>query len=101
MYLYRKLRSGSVKSSALNGTGQTYAETWEIAARALCTYPSTRKTYKTPTAAAITRDSLPRVLAAIYGEINGRKNEKADHQFFQQTSTCHVSPYYIFFNACN
>lgn len=30
--VYRKLRSGSVKSSALNGTGQTYAETWEIAA---------------------------------------------------------------------
>jgi len=39
--VYRKLRSGSVKSSALNGTGQTYAETWEIAARALCTYSST------------------------------------------------------------
>lgn len=46
--VYRKLRSGSVKSSALNGTGQTYAKTWEIAARALYTYPSGRKTYKTP-----------------------------------------------------
>lgn len=29
--VYRKLRGGSVKSSAANGKGQTYAETWEIA----------------------------------------------------------------------
>lgn len=27
--VYRKPRGGSVKSSALNGTGQTYAETYE------------------------------------------------------------------------
>jgi len=31
--VYRKLRGGSVKSSLLNGTGRSYAETWEIAGR--------------------------------------------------------------------
>lgn len=77
--VYRKLRSGSVKSSALNGTGQTYAETWEIAARALCTYSSTRKTYKTLMATAVTRDSLLLVcLLVIYGKINRKKQKRED-----------------------
>lgn len=81
--VYRKLRSGSVKSSALNGTGQTYAETSEnrvgTMRYALFMYftQAKRKTYKTAATttttamAAITRDSICRipcirVLTVIY-----------------------------------
>lgn len=82
--VYRKLRGGSVKSSALNGTGQTYAETYRenrgalsrsresISRRALMypTLESTRKTYKTPTAVAITRvDSLRAILFVYLSQI--------------------------------
>lgn len=79
--VYRKLRSGSVKSSALNGRGQTYAETWEIAA-----LPS--------------HSWLLRVRLYVHAREKHQRRPCTDHNFQRPSSSLSRKKATIYFRKC-